>query len=61
MGRRGPKTHEECVHGHDLTDPENVAFAKRGMYVERQCLPCRRKRSREWWRANRSKETSRDD
>jgi hypothetical protein len=43
------------VNGHDLTDDENVAVAKRGKYQERQCLPCRRDRSRKWWRKNRAK------
>jgi hypothetical protein len=42
------------VNGHDLTDPENVVVVQRGKYRERQCLPCRRKRSRAWWRKNRS-------
>lgn len=44
----------ECVNGHDLTDEANVALAKRGERWERQCILCRRDRSRAWWRKNRA-------
>lgn len=53
-GRKRRK--DECANGHDLTDDDNVAIVRRGKYLERQCLPCRRRRSREWWRKNRSKD-----
>jgi hypothetical protein len=43
--RRG-KLANECIRGHDLTNPDNVALVRRRTKLERRCKLCHREAER---------------